>query len=139
MNKANLGMSMTDTPSWYSGYRNNISSPRDERNIIRNIGKMISKDGINLPNYANQSYVDYDLGYNPMISSMYNTPIMDPYQEEQFATSEEPMEMFQFFNNIEDNTPVYGAPPAEIQANEAEQINNMNGMMNFMKGSLLPN
>ena len=143
MNKANLGMSINDdsVPSWYTGYRNNRTSPRDYRNMFRNMGKMMSKDNIRLPHYEGQSYVDADLGYNPMSFSMYNAPIMDPYQQEEIVTPESSREIIKLFQNVEGNTPLYGAPakPAEIQADEAEQINNMNGVMQFMKGSLLPN
>jgi hypothetical protein len=143
MKNANLGMSVNDnnTPSWYTGYKNNRTSPRAYRNMFRDIGKMITKDNINTPNYIGRSYVDSDLGYDPMSFNIYNTPIIDPYEQEQIIAPEDSREIIQLFNNVEDNTPLYGDPgiPSQVQADKAEQINNMNGMMQFMKGSLLPN
>ena len=98
MQEAKWGMSMGDVPSWYTGYMNNMLSPRQYRKLYRQLKRMmprgndISRAGYassigGFPNpYATLSYPgymsmfnDYALGnYGPFMGGYYGGGYQTP-------------------------------------------------------------
>lgn len=131
MEEAKFGMSMGDVPSWYTGYMNNMMSPRQYRKLYRQLKRMmprgvdISRAGyassiggypggtLNYPGYMSM-FNDYALGnYAPFMGGYYGLGNQTPNDIlAEWGTSR----------------------TAEDLANEVEVINNTNAI----KGALQP-
>jgi hypothetical protein len=118
MQEAKFGMSMGDIPSWYTGYMNNMMSPRQYKKLYRQLKRMMPRGvDISKAGYASSigGYPGGTLNY-PGYMSMFNdyalgnyAPFMGGYDGSYYGGG-------------------YPTPSAEEQANEVEVINNTNAI-----------
>jgi hypothetical protein len=110
MVEAKFGRSMGDIPSWYTGYMNNMMSPRQYKKLHRQLKRMMPRGvDISRAGYASSigGYPGGTLNY-PGYMSMFNDYALGNYGG--YPGGE------------------YPTPSSEEQANEVEVINNTNAI-----------
>ncbi len=143
--KAQWGMNMQNTPSWYKGYMNNMKTPREYRQLFRQLRKMMPRNGTNIrrANYAsaiggspftsvlsNPGYMsmfnDYAMGnMNPFMLGMYG---VGNYNQGYRMPQEE-------ISSWTSRVPSGARTTSQSQAEEVEAINNAKSLIHTLKNN----
>ena len=148
MPEAKWGRSMDDVPEWYSGYKNNMPTPREYKRMYKQLKKMMPKGlDISRAGYASSfgGYPNHTLsapGYMSMFSDFSRNnylPFMGGYGSYMGGFNPYPYMGsygggYQTPNQIVDSW-TSRRPSAQSQANEVEVINNTKGVIQSLKNT----